>query len=835
MSSMLKVLATRTGELFQTDNCYITFWDEHERRTIPMAAYGPSSQAFFDSVSKFAPDERTLTAALMDAERAIVIEDARLPTSIVSSYVIENLCSRSLLGLPLISGERNLGAVILAYNDFHHFTEEEINHGELAARQISLAVTKASLLEDAQQSVHELAGLHDISQAFSLHGEARRTYGLVAETVARLMGARMCMVSLYNHTTNELQPQTPAFGVDEKALPPLFYLPENGHLGWNFIEAGTFRANSAAEMNDEYLPLAQTLGVESVLAAPLLDTDRHMIGVMFVANKPGGFSDDDIRLLEVFAGQVTVVIQNIHLLNTERTLAEKLAVLYAIAVATTQAANEDQLIEHVTLIIGQRLYSDSFGILLLDEASHELYLHSSYRIGSHEGLTRVPLGIGVAGAVARTGKPRRVNDVSTSPTHLSLYPLTKSELCVPLKVEDKLLGVVNAESRKVAAFTNEDEEMLTIIAGQLATAIQRLRIVQAEHYQTLQLERSNSLIRALAQVNARAATAADLNGVLNTLGIELNKLGLRCAVALIDSAKEQIVLRYISLPPTLIKGLERLGKIKLHNFSIPITTLSPQTDPPAHGALVKDPLSMIMSWVPEFPQQTARKTLKLMGLTETTSICDLPLITEGKSMGTLWMWGEGVHESDLPTVSLFASQVAAALQNANLLTEVGRLAVTDELTGIFNRRHFFEMAEKQFSLAQRNGHPLSALIVDLDHFKQFNDNYGHVVGDQVLRETANLMSAALRESDIIGRYGGEEFSIILPDTHTKAAVYVAERLISQVSDTLIETEAGKLSIQLSIGVGSMSKETPTLHTLIVRADQAMYLAKSAGRNCVAVK
>ena len=204
-------------------------------------------------------------------------------------------------------------------------------------------------------------------------------------------------------------------------------------------------------------------------------------------------------------------------------------------------------------------------------------------------------------------------------------------------------------------------------------------------------------------------------------------------------------------------------------------------------------------------------------------------------MGTLWMWGEGVHESDLPTLSLFASQVAAALQNANLLTEVGRLAITDELTGIFNRRHFFEMAEKQFALAQRSNLPLTALIVDLDHFKHFNDTYGHVVGDQVLRETARLMCTAMRESDIIGRYGGEEFSILLPDTTTKAAVYVAERLIAQVSDKPIETEAGKMTIHLSIGVGGMSKDTPTLHSLIIRADQAMYLAKSAGRNCVAVK
>jgi diguanylate cyclase (GGDEF)-like protein len=494
------------------------------------------------------------------------------------------------------------------------------------------------------------------------------------------------------------------------------------------------------------------------------------------------------------------------------------------------------LIEHVTMIIGERLYSDSFGILLLDETADELYLHSSYRIGTHEGLARVPLGVGVTGAVARSGKPMRVNDISSSTQEfLSLYPLTCSVLCVPLKVEEKLLGVVNAESTKANAFTTEDEELLTIIAGQLAMAIQRLRTVQAERYQTVQLARSNSLIRALAQVNARAAAAADPDGVLQTLGGELGRLGLRCAVALSTSDDQCAVLRYLSLPDWLIHELERLGSFKMQSYAIPISKLSPYPDVTQHASLVTDPLALITNWIPNFPSRTAKKVLKLIGVTETTSVCYLPLIIEGKAMGVLWMWGEGLHESDLPTVSLFASQVAAALQNANLLTEVGRLAITDDLTGIFNRRHFFEVAENRFAHAQKINRPISALIVDLDHFKRFNDSYGHVIGDQVLRETARLMCSALRDSDVIGRYGGEEFAILLPETDTKSAVYVAERLIAHVADVPIETEAGKLSIQLSVGVAGMSKETPTLHSLIVRADEAMYLAKSAGRNRVMVK
>jgi diguanylate cyclase (GGDEF)-like protein len=559
------------------------------------------------------------------------------------------------------------------------------------------------------------------------------------------------------------------------------------------------------------------------------------MGVILVANKPGGFTDNDTHQLHILSRQVAAVIQNARLLNAERTRAEQLAVLQAVATAATKLSNEDQLIEQVTLIIGQRLYPDSFGILLMNESTQELHLHPSYRIFNHEGLAGVPMGIGVTGKVAKSGKPIRVDNVTVSPQHLSLYPLTRSELCVPLMVESQMLGVINAESTRNGAFTNEDEQLLIIIASQLATAIQRLRMFQAERYQTQHLERSNSLIRALAQVNADAAVAVNPDIVLQTLGNELTKLGLRCAIELSDTGNQQTILRYISLPERLLRALERITASKLQNYAIPITKLTPIADRSQNAFLVQDVLETLTSWVPDLPKRNATKILRMIGVTKTTSVCYLPLIIEGKPMGVLWMWGEGLHEGDMPTMSLFASQLAAALQNANLLTEVGRLAITDELTGIYNRRYFFEMAEKKYARALKNKSPLSVLLVDIDHFKKFNDTYGHGVGDQVLRAAAQMMASALRESDIIGRYGGEEFSIILPDANNSAAVYVAERLLTKVSDVPIDTEAGKLSIQISIGIAGLSKETPTLHSLISLADQAMYIAKSAGRNRLAVK
>jgi diguanylate cyclase (GGDEF)-like protein len=319
------------------------------------------------------------------------------------------------------------------------------------------------------------------------------------------------------------------------------------------------------------------------------------------------------------------------------------------------------------------------------------------------------------------------------------------------------------------------------------------------------------------------------------LGNELAKLGLRCAIALSDPKNQRANFRYISLPDRLVRALERISNSKMNGFTIPVTKLTPVSNLSQNASLVKDSVSMLLNWMPDLSQKDAVRVLKLIGVTRTTSVCYLPLIIEGKTMGVLWMWGEGIHENDMPTMSLFASQLAAALQNADLLNEVGRLAITDELTGIYNRRYFFEVAEKKFAHAQKNRIPLSALLVDIDHFKDFNDKYGHVVGDQVLHAAAQMMSSALRESDFIGRYGGEEFSIILSETNDSAALRVAERLLANVADVPIDTEAGKLSIQISIGIAGMNNETPTLHSLIVAADQAMYLAKSAGRNRLAVK
>lgn len=169
-----------------------------------------------------------------------------------------------------------------------------------------------------------------------------------------------------------------------------------------------------------------------------------------------------------------------------------------------------------------------------------------------------------------------------------------------------------------------------------------------------------------------------------------------------------------------------------------------------------------------------------------------------------------------------------------LSEEIQALARTDQLTGLLNRRGFFELGHREVALAKRFNKPLVAIMIDIDHFKSLNDTYGHATGDVVLREVAQRCSREVREVDVIGRYGGEEFSVLLPEANSGIGEVTAERLRSVVASSAFETEHGPLQVTISLGVAALNDQLGELDGLLDLADQALYTAKAAGRNRVSV-
>jgi diguanylate cyclase (GGDEF)-like protein len=166
-----------------------------------------------------------------------------------------------------------------------------------------------------------------------------------------------------------------------------------------------------------------------------------------------------------------------------------------------------------------------------------------------------------------------------------------------------------------------------------------------------------------------------------------------------------------------------------------------------------------------------------------------------------------------------------------LYEEVKKQAITDLLTGVYNRRGFFELSDREIARSKRYRHPLALIMFDLDDFKIINDTHGHAFGDHVLIEIAKRCSRELRKVDIIGRFGGDEFLVLLPDTQLTDARSLAERLC-QISNLPIEVGQEKLTISISIGVTIMTDKNADIHELLKCADSALYKAKASGRNCV---
>ncbi|WP_296247815.1 sensor domain-containing diguanylate cyclase [Pseudomonas sp. UBA4194] len=172
------------------------------------------------------------------------------------------------------------------------------------------------------------------------------------------------------------------------------------------------------------------------------------------------------------------------------------------------------------------------------------------------------------------------------------------------------------------------------------------------------------------------------------------------------------------------------------------------------------------------------------------------------------------------------------LQASNL--QLQKLSSTDRLTGLYNRGHWEEALKLEYARHARYGHATSLIMFDIDHFKRVNDTYGHQVGDQVIQRVADVLRELVRDADIAGRYGGEEFAVLLPDTDKAGGAMLAERLRKVVEEQTVESEAGPVRFTISLGVADLGYPTDDYKQLIEWADQALYASKRGGRNRVTV-
>ena len=709
----------------------------------------------------------------------------------------------------------------------------------IVTRERGAALARLEQLEsDSRNQTRFLEMLNKITGTALEADNLESSLKVLVEQIGRLFEADDCFFARWDDTSAVTIPIV-AYGSLSDTYPQMHFEPGERTLTASIMEAGhpidIPNLENSSYINPKFAGIFPS---RSMLGLPLIVQDRKLGALILGYNKSRMFDPGEISRAEIAANQIALVLSKTQLLEEAHKQVVELTALHDVAVASIEADSEDQLIEHVTNIIGQNLFLDNFGVMLLDENSEVLHAHSSYRFLSTEELHMIDisLGEGITGQVAKTGIPQRIGNVRHVESYLDVDQRTISELCVPIKIRERVLGVINAESIKGDAFSADDERLLVTLAGQLATAIEQLRKAQNERKWLDQLAHSNDLIYSIAQITTQIERALTTDEIIKTLGDELRNIGLTCIMALHNADQSLFTINYTSLEPQFLEIVEKgLGyPLVRYTFSRDKLNQALGERQILHPTTISNPETEIQILFDNAENLGVVRILHEIGVTSETEPLRLPLVVEEDLLGILWLWGKGITKSDLPIMSIFARQIGISLERSRLFQEVQGLALTDPLTGLNNRRSFFQAGKVEFSRAQRMNRPLACIMLDLDHFKQINDNYGHQVGDHILQEFAKRCKDSVREIDLVGRYGGEEIIILLPETDLIAALQIAERMCALMAETSMKVGQQEVNVTASIGVAAKDENTDELETLIARADQAMYIAKHKGRNLVAI-
>ncbi|NLT54643.1 MAG: diguanylate cyclase [Actinomycetales bacterium] len=391
----------------------------------------------------------------------------------------------------------------------------------------------------------------------------------------------------------------------------------------------------------------------------------------------------------------------------------------------------------------------------------------------------------------------------------------RSVMAAPLQLDGRLLGVVYLDSRIAKGiFTNEDIGALTAITNYVAGALETARATHLEVAVTKATEQrdlADKLRTAMSELSGTLDPTEVLRRLLH--GIVRNLGGEEGWFLTTDGQS------WVVRAATTLDG--------------PVTPAKPLSGPdPVLTRLMQDEVPFFGGNGQDGAEQARPAVLAAAGA-EANSWVAIPLRRKNEQIGLILIASAetgsfGPEHTDLGAA--LAEQGLIAFDNARLFARVRRLATTDELTGIANRRHFFDLATREFSTVREAGRPLAALMIDIDHFKRVNDTHGHQVGDDVIRGVADRFRRTAGTGDILGRYGGEEFAVVI--AAGEDVVATAERFRCAVTDEPIATRTGPLEVTVSIGVARLRATDDDIGALLGRADAQLYDAKQGGRNRV---
>jgi diguanylate cyclase (GGDEF)-like protein/PAS domain S-box-containing protein len=404
---------------------------------------------------------------------------------------------------------------------------------------------------------------------------------------------------------------------------------------------------------------------------------------------------------------------------------------------------------------------------------------------------------------------------TATPALTQLLPAAR--MGVPLLADGALGAVLIVEDNKrTTPFGAEDEQLLRLIANQAAAELAKGQLLADTTMRAQRLLLVNEITTAVIQViDLPVVLQHIVSGLAQVLGAD------EAAIALFDEAHQQLAIMAHHTPDAASMRAAPGDVIGEHLLRLVLQTRRP--------VYVADVLTDARTV--DMRSQLARRNVG--------AVLVIPVAAGEEMLGMLVADFAGKQhaaqqEDDLRIGETLANLAAVRIQQVRLYNTLQRLSIVDELTQVYNFRALFEIGENEFARACQQQRPLSAIFIDIDHFGEFNTRYSHLVGNQVLRAVGRRLLAITRQADLVARFGGEEFVVLLPETDAPLATTIGYRIHQEISKLQVATDHGPLGVTVSVGVAARTPEMRALQDLINRANAGEHRAKAEGRNRVVV-
>lgn len=761
---------------------------------------------------------------------------------------------------PFEDRQKILSALIELKRDRHSCVQLSL-FGD-SSRKINVDINFTYCVWDGKERI--IASYKDISEQIHLQEMEReqREFASKLVDIAGVLNSSLELDVVYDHILESIDQVIPA-----KACNILLRDGNNGRVirnrGYNqmgtaeVLSSRTFelqKIRSFAQILEnnhelsipdtqnypEWKPMPESFWVRSYVCAPIVIKDQVYGFLNCDSNIADAFQEKHAHRLKMVADQAAIAIENAIVYSDTKHRLKQIALINEL----TQSMLESKQMGDVLLTLPQKILSvfDANSLMI---TKWEPEKGTTTKIATFgEGIlpntptTTKPGEFGLTEMVLKQKSPLVIStneEYAAWGKYLSQIFSDRIFLILPMINQEDLLGAILIGFKNARQITSAEISIGEYAALQIAAIIHKSNEYEKAKIQSAQFQHANDLIASLSFVATSILSTKGLEDIIQTMGTGLGKMNIHSLLFFWEHNSPYLSIDYCSRNRELADLLKMMG----YPLNDKIKLLIPNMEE-FHSSLdrqqivfIDDPNRLFKALIPSKFGPFIGKFQDALQFSSETKSLFLPLIVERKTIGLLCLYGKDLQEIDLKAGEIFNSQISVALENAKLLAEVKWLAITDELTGINNRRGLFEMGNREFSVSKRLNRPLTALMIDLDNFKEINDKYGHVIGDVTLREVVKLILTNIREIDIIGRYGGEEFVVLLTNNNLQSSLVVAERIRQAIENQEFMTEAGPIQVTVSIGIDELDSMTADLEKLIKRADRALYIAKHNGRNQVA--